>query len=346
MLDHALELASHQPGACVLVQRDRHPCELVAGRDLDWAEVMADAAPVDPFPSRPPIRSTCSTPRAPPASPRASCGTTAGTPSRCCGACATSTTSTPAMCSGPPPMWAGSSGTPTSSTARCWPAPRRCSTRESPSATPDPGAFWRVASDYGVKALFTAPTAIRAIRKEDPDGSHISRYDLSSLKYLFQAGERLDPDTYAWASEKLGIPVVDHWWQTETGWAIAANPVGVEQLPLKAGSPTVPMPGYDVQILHVDGTKCAPARRARSASACHCPGDAPDAVGRRRPVRGVVPVRASRLLPHRRRRVHRLRRLSVRDGPHRRRDQRCGTSAFDRIHRGGAGGPSRWRSAR
>jgi propionyl-CoA synthetase len=106
--------------------------------------------------------------------------------------------------------------------------------------------------------LFTAPTAIRAIRKEDPDGAFISRYDLSALRYLFVAGERLDPDTYLWATEKLGVPVIDHWWQTETGWAIAANPVGVEQLPIKAGSPTMPMPGYDIHILHADGQECGP----------------------------------------------------------------------------------------
>jgi propionyl-CoA synthetase len=127
-----------------------------------------------------------------------------------------------------------------------------------PVGTPDPGAFWRVISEHGVKALFTAPTAIRVIRKEDPDGTHLARYDLSGLRYLFVAGERLDPDTYHWASEKLGVPVVDHWWQTETGWAIAANPMGVQQFPIKAGSPTLPMPGYDVQILHDDGYRCQP----------------------------------------------------------------------------------------
>ena len=107
-----------------------------------------------------------------------------------------------------------------------------------------------------MKALFTAPTAIRAIKKEDPDGLHLSSYDLSALKYLFQAGERLDPGTYHWASEKLGIPVVDHWWQTETGWAIAANPMGVEPHPIKPGSATLPMPGYDVRILRPDGSEC------------------------------------------------------------------------------------------
>jgi len=124
-----------------------------------------------------------------------------------------------------------------------------------PVGTPDAGAFWRVASEHRVKALFTAPTAIRAIKKEDPDGLHLSKYDLSGLQYLFQAGERLDPGTYHWASERLGIPVVDHWWQTETGWAIAANPMGIEPLGIKPGSATVPMPGYDVRILRPDGTQ-------------------------------------------------------------------------------------------
>ncbi len=113
-----------------------------------------------------------------------------------------------------------------------------------------------MAAEYGVKALFTAPTAIRAIKKEDPHATLLADHDLSGLKYLFQAGERLDPDTYHWAADKLGIPVVDHWWQTETGWAIAADPMGVEPLPIKAGSATVPMPGYDVQILRSDGTRC------------------------------------------------------------------------------------------
>jgi propionyl-CoA synthetase len=125
-----------------------------------------------------------------------------------------------------------------------------------PVGTPDAGAFWRVAAQHRVKALFTAPTAIRAIKKEDPDGLHLTKYDLSALQYLFQAGERLDPGTYHWASEKLGIPVVDHWWQTETGWSIAANPMGVEPLPIKPGSATVPMPGYDVRIVRPDGSEC------------------------------------------------------------------------------------------
>lgn len=122
--------------------------------------------------------------------------------------------------------------------------------------TTDAGAFWRVVAEHGVKALFSAPTAMRAIKKEDPDATHLNRYDLSALQYLFQAGERLDPATYHWASEKLGIPVVDHWWQTETGWSIAAAPMGIEAMTIKPGSATVPMPGYDVHVLRPDGTEC------------------------------------------------------------------------------------------
>jgi propionyl-CoA synthetase len=118
-----------------------------------------------------------------------------------------------------------------------------------PVGTPDPGAFWRVCAEHNVTVLFTAPTAFRAIKKEDPDGKHIGKYDLSNFRTLFLAGERADPDTVKWAEQKLGVPVIDHWWQTETGWAIAANPIGLGALPVKHGSPSVPMPGYDVQVL-------------------------------------------------------------------------------------------------
>jgi propionyl-CoA synthetase len=118
-----------------------------------------------------------------------------------------------------------------------------------PIGTPDAGAFWRVVEDYGAVALFTAPTAFRAIRKEDPDATLLKKYDLKKLRTLFLAGERADPDTVAWAEKVLGVPVVDHWWQTETGWGIVGNPVGLGLLPIKHGSPTVPMPGYDVQIV-------------------------------------------------------------------------------------------------
>jgi propionyl-CoA synthetase len=122
-----------------------------------------------------------------------------------------------------------------------------------PVGTPDPGTFWRIISEHGVAALFTAPTAFRAIRKEDPEGHFIRKHDLRNFRTLFLAGERADPDTVKWAEDMLKVPVIDHWWQTETGWAIAANPVGLGALPVKHGSPTVAMPGYDIQVLDEGG---------------------------------------------------------------------------------------------
>ena len=122
-----------------------------------------------------------------------------------------------------------------------------------PIGTPDAGTFWRIISEYKVKVLFTAPTALRAVKREDPEGSYIQKYDLSNFKTLFLAGERADPDTVLWLENKLKVPVIDHWWQTETGWSIAANPLGIESLPIKIGSPTVAMPGYNVEILSEEG---------------------------------------------------------------------------------------------
>ena len=122
-----------------------------------------------------------------------------------------------------------------------------------PIGTPDAGAFWRVISQHGVKSLFTAPTAFRAIKKEDPNGEFVKKYDISCFECLYLAGERLDPDTYHWATDLLKVPVIDHWWQTETGWAIVANCRGIEELPVKPGSPTRPAPGYNVQILDNEG---------------------------------------------------------------------------------------------
>ncbi len=126
-----------------------------------------------------------------------------------------------------------------------------------PVGTPDAGAFWRVIEEHGVAALFTAPTAVRAVRKADPEAAELAKYNTSTLRTLFAAGERLDPDTYEWASSVLGVPVVDHWWQTETGWAIVANLRGLEPMPIKAGSPTVPVPGFDVQVVDATGEQVA-----------------------------------------------------------------------------------------
>jgi propionyl-CoA synthetase len=122
-----------------------------------------------------------------------------------------------------------------------------------PVGTPDPGAFWRVISEHGVSTLFTAPTAFRAIRQQDPNGEYIARYDLSHFRTLFLAGERCDPETLTWAQEQLQVPVIDHWWQTETGWAIAANCIGIEQLPVVPGSPTRAAPGWQLKVLDPAG---------------------------------------------------------------------------------------------
>ncbi|HRX35142.1 MAG TPA: propionyl-CoA synthetase [Aestuariivirga sp.] len=134
-----------------------------------------------------------------------------------------------------------------------------------PVGTPDPGTFWRIISEYNVAALFTAPTAFRAIKKEDPDGNFIRKYDLKNFRTLFLAGERADPDTVKWAEDQLKVPVIDHWWQTETGWSIAANPVGLGMLPVKHGSPTVAMPGYDIQVLDEGGHE---VKRGQLGSIC------------------------------------------------------------------------------
>lgn len=123
-----------------------------------------------------------------------------------------------------------------------------------PVGTPDAGAFWRVAQEHLVKVLFTAPTAFRAIRKADPHELEVPKYDLRAMKAVYFAGERLDPETYRWASSMLNRPVIDHWWQTETGWPICANPYGLEALPTRVGSPTKPVPGFNVVILNDEGT--------------------------------------------------------------------------------------------
>ncbi|ELV8804323.1 propionyl-CoA synthetase [Vibrio vulnificus] len=130
-----------------------------------------------------------------------------------------------------------------------------------PVRTPDPGAFWRVCEEYGVNVLFSAPTAFRAIKKEDPQGEHLNKYDLSKLETIFMAGERLDPPALEWVQSQTAKPVIDHWWQTETGWAIAGNMVGIELMPVKAGSATMPIPGYQVEILDEMGLRAGPMQQ-------------------------------------------------------------------------------------
>ncbi|UBH23655.1 AMP-binding protein [Micrococcus porci] len=134
-----------------------------------------------------------------------------------------------------------------------------------PVGTPDAGAFWRLIQDHGVRSFFTAPTALRAVRKADPEAALLAEYDVSSLRHFFAAGERLDPETQKWIEGVLGMPVIDHWWQTETGWAIAANPVGLEELPVKTGSSSVPSPGFDVVVVDGLGTPVAPGEEGNIA---------------------------------------------------------------------------------
>ena len=229
-------------------------------RGATWTGTTRRAKPNRPTACRwrRPIRCTSCTRRAPRPGPRAWSGTTAGTRSRCAGACEAIYDTEPGEV-----FWAASDVGWVVGHSYIVYAPllAGCTTilyEGKPVGTPDAGAFWRVVAEHNVKALFTAPTAFRAIKKEDPRGELAQRYDLSGFRYLFLAGERLDPETYRWASELLGIPVIDHWWQTETGWPIVADLMGLEPMPTKAGSPTMPVPGYDVRILGADGTEAKP----------------------------------------------------------------------------------------
>lgn len=260
LLDKAVALARHKPRRCIIYQRDQAKADLLPERDRDWAEMTADADPVDCVPvlSTDPLYILYTS------------GTT-GIPKgvvRDNGGHAVALHWTMKYIYDVQPgdvYWAASDVGWVVGHSYIVYAPLLygCTTvlyEGKPVGTPDPGAFWRVISEHRVRALFTAPTAFRAIKKEDPAGEYFKKYDLSCLKYLFLAGERLDPDTYHWASRLLNIPVVDHWWQTETGWAIAANCMGLEALPIKPGSPTKPAPGYRLAILDGEGKVLPPEK--------------------------------------------------------------------------------------
>jgi propionyl-CoA synthetase len=248
ILDEAIELSSRKPGQCVILQRPQAAAALTEGRDLDWQDAMAAAEPADcvPVAATDPLYILY----------------TSGTTAKPKGVVRDNGGHAVAL------RWSMGNIYDTKPGEVFWaasdlgwvvghsyivyaPLLAGCTTvlyEGKPVGTPDPGAFWRVIAEHGVKAMFTAPTAFRAIKKEDPAGDFARKYDLSGLRYLFLAGERLDPETYRWAGELLGIPVIDHWWQTETGWPIAADLMGLDPLPTKPGSPSVPVPGYDLHI--------------------------------------------------------------------------------------------------
>ncbi|NPD21624.1 propionyl-CoA synthetase [Alterinioella nitratireducens] len=253
LLDGAIEQAKHSPEFCVIFQREQEVARLEEGRDFDWHGFQygienAECVPVEGnHPAY--ILYTSGTTGAPKGVIRHTAGHLV--------ALNWSMRNLYDMNPGEV-FWAASDvGWVVGHSYICYaPLVFGCTTlvfEGKPVGTPDAGTFWRVIQDHGVKALFTAPTAFRAIKRDDPQGALVGDYDLSSLETLFLAGERADPDTIEWAQDKLRVPVIDHWWQTETGWCIAGNPMGIEPLPVKLGSPTVPMPGYDVRILDEGG---------------------------------------------------------------------------------------------
>ncbi len=258
LLDGAIELASHKPEFCVILQREELAADLIEGRDLDWDAFQSGASPAACVPMG----------GADPVYILYTSGTT-GQPKgviRPTGGHIVALNWTMKNIYDVDPgdvYWAASDvGWVVGHSYICYGPLIHGNTtvvfEGKPIGTPDAGTFWRVISEHNVKALFTAPTAFRAIKRVDPDGEFIKKYDISCLKTLFLAGERADPDTIKWAEKHLGVPVIDHWWQTETGYAIASNPMGIEKMPVKLGSPTVPVPGYDVQILADDGTELGP----------------------------------------------------------------------------------------
>jgi propionyl-CoA synthetase len=264
LIDEAIDMAHHKPEAVLVLQRPQEIAKLQAGRDHDWSALVADAkavgkqAPCVPMAATDPLYILYTS------------GTT-GKPKgvvRDNGGHLVAMAWTMGAIYGVGPgevFWSASDIGWVVGHSYIVYAPLIVGATTilyegKPVGTPDAGAFWRVIAEHGATAMFTAPTALRAIRKEDPDAVELAKYKLNGFRALFLAGERADPDTVKWAEEKLGVPVIDHWWQTETGWAIAGNPFGMGMLPVKHGSPTVAMPGYDVRIVDEGGHPVPPGK--------------------------------------------------------------------------------------
>ncbi|MFP6759174.1 MAG: AMP-binding protein, partial [Alphaproteobacteria bacterium] len=263
LLDEAIDIATHKPSCCIVFQRPQLEADLIAGRDISWADAVADAAPhaCVPVAATDPlyILSTSGTTGVPKGIVRDNGGHLVAL-----------SYSMGAIYDVEPGdvFWSGSDVGWIVGHSYIVYAPlfHGCTTvlyEGKPVGTPDAGAFWRVIAEHKVKVLFTAPTAFRAIRRDDPKAELMAKYDMSAFKYLFLAGERLDPDTLEWAEAQLGVPVIDHWWQTETGWPICSDMAGLELVPVKPGSSTFPVPGYDLHVLDDSGN---PVERGKTGA--------------------------------------------------------------------------------
>jgi propionyl-CoA synthetase len=263
LLDKAIDMAAHKPERCIVLQRPQERATLTPGRDVDWSDALARATPAEcvPVAATDPlyIHYTSGTTGIPKGVVRDNGGH----------AVALAWSMGHVFSVGPGEVfWAASDigWTVGHGYIVYGPLLHGATTilyEGKPVGTPDAGAFWRVCSQHGVNVLFTAPTAFRAIKREDPEGRHMRAYDLSRFRLLFLAGERCDPDTLLWAGDRLGVPVIDHWWQTELGWPAIANCAGLGLQPVKPGSPTHPVPGYDIRVLDDAGAEAKPNQIGR-----------------------------------------------------------------------------------
>ena len=348
LLDGAIDLARHRPDRCVILQRPEHPATLDPARDLDWNDFLAGAEPHEcvPVAATDPLYILYTS------------GTT-GQPKgvvRDNGGHVVALKWSMKNIYGVEPgevFWAASDigwvvGHSYIVYAPLFAGSTTVLFEGKPVGTPDPGTFWRIISEYGVRVMFTAPTAFRAIKREDPAGEHIGRYDLSAFRTLFLAGERTDPDTLNWARAQLGVPVIDHWWQTETGWSICANCIGIEPLPVKEGSPTRGRARHGrAGGGRARGRGGARADRRPRRQAAASAGDVPYPVEGAGALRRELSRGAPRLLQDRGRGVHGRGRIRLRHVPDRRHHQCGGTSPLHRGRWRRCSPPTRtWRSAR